>query len=301
MGFARNLGAALTMGLTANTKQKHVEGEHKKRAVAHERAVGAFNAIYQQTGEKIEALEATYQSAWDALIRSRAMGIDDDGNLTSGWYQPVSSFTADDVDPDPRKALVRSLPAFGVALGAPIAAWTLVGAFGTAATGTAISALSGAAAGAATAAWIGRAATLGTAGMTAGRFALGPIALISIPVQLGIGYWVSGKRAKNAELQYAEQSRQMAKREDCMSHFKHDLLQQGQDANRIIASLHRHTDQLERADPESDEARLAANRMETDMREAVALRLQFSQTNDEIQTKLSSDEESNSDGIPKTP
>ena len=301
MGFARNLGAAFTMGLTANTKQKQVEGEHKKRAAVHEREVGVFNATYQQTGGKIQDLDAIYQSAWDALIRSGAMVIDDDGNLASGWYRPVSSFAADDDDPDPKKALIGSLPAFGVSLGAPIAAWTLVGAFGTAATGTAISALSGAAAGAATAAWIGRAATLGTAGMTAGRFALGPIALISIPVQLGIGYWVSGKRAKNAELQYAEQSRQMAEREDLMSNFKQDLLQQGQDANRIIASLHRHTDQLERVDPESDEARLAADRMETDMREAVSLRLRFSQTNDAVQTKLSYHEGSKSDEAPRTP
>ena len=290
MGFGRNLGAALTMGITANTKHKQAEDEHKKRATIHERAVGAFNASYHQTGERILALEATYQSAWDALIRSGAIGIDDGGNLASGWYTPASSLTTDDDGPDPKQALVASLPAFGVSLGAPVAAWTLVGAFGTAATGTAIGALSGAAAGAATAAWIGRAATLGTAGMTAGRFALGPIALLSIPVQLGIGYWVSGKREKNATQRYAEQSREMTEREGLMSEFEQVLLRQRQDANRIIAGLSRHTDQLEREDPESDEARLAAERMDADMRQAVALRLEFSQTNDAIQAKLVSDE-----------
>ena len=290
MGFGRDLGAALTMGLTVNTEHKQAQDEHKKRVAAHDRAVGAFNATYHQTGEKIQALEATYQSAWDALIRSGAMGIDDGGNLTSGWYMPASSLTANDDDPDPKQALVGSLPAFGVSLGAPIAAWTLVGAFGTAATGTAISALSGAASGAATAAWIGRAATLGTAGMTAGRFALGSIALLSVPVQLGVGYWVSGKRAKNAKQRYAEQSRQMAEREGLISEFEQDLLRQRQDANRIITSLYRHTDQLEREDLESDEARLAADRMDADMRQAVALRLEFSQTIDAIQAKLVSHE-----------
>ena len=85
--------------------------------------------------------------------------------------------------------------------------------------------------------------------MTAGRFALGSIALLSVPVQLGIGYWVSGKRAKNAKQRYAEQSRQMAEREGLMTEFEEDLLRQRQDANRIIASLYRHTDQLEREDP----------------------------------------------------
>ena len=289
MGFGRDLGAALTMGLTLNTEHKQAEDEYKKRAALHERAVGAFNATYHQTGEKIHALEATYQSAWDALIRSGAVGIDDGGNLVSGWYVPASSLAANDDDPDPKQALVGSLPA-GVSLGAPIAAWTLVGAFGTAATGTAISALSGAAAGAATAAWIGRAATLGTAGMTAGRFALGSIALLSVPVQLGIGYWVSGKREKNAKQRYAEQSRQMVEREGLMSEFEQDLLRQRQDANRIVTSLYRHTDQLEREDPESDEARLAVERMDADMRQAVALTLEFSQTVDAIQAKLVSHE-----------
>ena len=290
MGFGRNLAAALTMGLTANTEHKQADDEHKKRAAAHERAVGAFNATYRQTGEQIQALEATYQSAWDALIQSGAVGIDDDGNLAAGWYRPVSSLGADGHDLDPKQALVGSLPAFGVSLGAPIAAWTLVGAFGTAATGTAISALSGAAAGAATAAWIGRAATLGTAGMTAGRFALGPIALLSVPVQLGIGYWVAGKREKNAKQRYAEQSREMEEREGLMAEFEQDLLRQRSDASRIIASLSRQTDQLEREDTESDDAQLAAERMDTDMRQAVALRLEFNQAVNTIQDKLASNE-----------
>ena len=290
MGFGRNLAAALTMGLTANTEHKQADDEHKKRAAAHERTVGAFNATYRQTGEQIQAVEATYQSAWDALIRSGAVGIDDNGNLAGGWYRPVSSLGADGHDPDPKRALVGSLPAFGVSLGAPIAAWALVGTFGTAATGTAISALSGAAAGAATAAWIGRAATLGTAGMTAGRFALGPIALLSVPVQLGIGYWVAGKREKNAKQRYAEESREMEEREGLMAEFEQDLLRQRRDADRIIASLSRHTDQLEREDPESDDAQRAAERMDADMRQAVALRLDFSQAVNAIQDKLASHE-----------
>ena len=52
MGKRRDLGAALTMGLTPNTEHKQAEDEHKKRAAAHERAVGAFNATYHQTHEK---------------------------------------------------------------------------------------------------------------------------------------------------------------------------------------------------------------------------------------------------------
>ena len=57
MGFGRDLGAALTMGLTVNTEHKQAQDEHKKRVAVHDRAVGAFNATYHQTGEKIQALE----------------------------------------------------------------------------------------------------------------------------------------------------------------------------------------------------------------------------------------------------
>ena len=56
MGFGRDLGAALTMGLTVNTEHKQAQDEHKKRVAAHDRAVGPFNATYHQTGEKIQAL-----------------------------------------------------------------------------------------------------------------------------------------------------------------------------------------------------------------------------------------------------
>ena len=126
--------------------------------------------------------------------------------------------------------------------------------------------------------------------MMAGRFALGPIALLSVPVQLRIGHWVAGKREKNAKQRYAEQSRQMAEREVLMANFEEGLLRQRQDANRIIASLSCHTDQVEREAPEPDEARLAAERMDADMRQAVALRLEFNQTIDAIQAKLVSHE-----------
>ena len=126
--------------------------------------------------------------------------------------------------------------------------------------------------------------------MMAGRFALGLIALLSVPVQLGIGHWVAGKREKNAKQRYAEQSRQMAEREGLMSNCEEGLLRQRQDANRIIASLSRHTDQLERENLESEEARLAAERMDADMRQVVALRLEFNQTIDANQTKLVSHE-----------
>ena len=110
------------------------------------------------------------------------------------------------------------------------------------------------------------------------------------PLQRGIGYWVAGKREKNAKQRYAEESTEMEEREGLMAEFEQDLLRQRRDADRIIASLSRHTDQLEREDPESDDAQRAAERMDADMRQAVALRLDFSQTVNAIQDKLASHE-----------
>jgi|GEM_PF-1555596 len=82
----------------------------------------------------------------------------------------------------------------------------------------------------------------------------------------------------------------MEEREGLMAEFEQDLLRQRRDADRIIASLSRHTDQLERADPESDDAQRAPERMDADMRQAVALRLDFSQAVNAIQDKLASHE-----------
>ena len=118
-----------------------------------------------------------YKEAESVLISSEAFKIDDDGNITLGWYNKPSleSYEA-------KVGAVAGAISIGATIGAPAVAWTLVGTFGTASTGAAIGGLSGAAATGATAAWFG-----------GGSLATGGLGVAAAPFVLsGIGIVVGG-------------------------------------------------------------------------------------------------------------
>ena len=292
MGVGRDLGAALTMGLSATTKHKEAQKAHEKRKDADQRRVSTFNEELQRAASSIQRLDGEYTSSRDVLVGSGAMTVDDQGNVNYGWYRPVEGSKMEIHNSDLNQTIVGSLPAFGVLVGAPALTWTLVGALGTAATGTAISTLSGAASGAATAAWIGRAATLGLAGMTAGRVALGPIALLSAPVQVAIGAKVAGNKERRAIQQYQAATKEMDRREGIMSDLKGNLAEHDRQANSTAANLSRHAGQLETAEPGSDQANQAATRLDIDMRQALEILHGFAETAAAIQEKLGNPTES---------
>ena len=145
----------------------------------------------------VEAMDAHFTVAQEVLLSSGALTSDIHDNVNYGWYKPQEEVEMVENTPDYGRSLVGAIPAFGLGIGTPAAIWTLVGIYGTAATGTAIGSLSGAAAGAATAAWIGRAATLGLGGMTAGRIALGPIGAAASLLTLPLGVAVARNRERN--------------------------------------------------------------------------------------------------------
>ena len=292
MGVGRDLGAALTMGWSATTKHKEAQKAHEKRKDADQRRVSTFNEELQRAASSIQRLDGEYTSSRDVLVGSGAMTVDDQGNVNYGWYRPVEGSKMEIHNSDLNQTIVGSLPAFGVLVGAPALTWTLVGALGTAATGTAISTLSGAASGAATAAWIGRAATLGLAGMTAGRVALGPIALLSAPVQVAIGAKVAGNKERRAIQQYQAATKEMDRREGIMSDLKGNLAEHDRQANSTAANLSRHAGQLETAEPGSDQANQAATRLDIDMRQALEILHGFAETAAAIQEKLGNPTES---------
>jgi len=68
MGFGRDLGAALSMGLSATTKHKEAEKAHEKRNDAYQRRVTAFNEVLQKTAGSIQRLEGEYESARDVEV-----------------------------------------------------------------------------------------------------------------------------------------------------------------------------------------------------------------------------------------
>ena len=175
MGFGRDLGAALTFGLSATTKHKETESKHENRQKQHHRCLNSFNEVQRHNQTNIEGMDAQFAAAQEVLLSTGALTTDVNNNVIYGWFDPEEDIGDVENNQDYARSTIGAIPAFGLGVGTPAVIWTLVGIYGTAATGTAIGALSGAAAGAAIAAWIGRAATLGLGGgMTAGRIALDP-------------------------------------------------------------------------------------------------------------------------------
>ena len=164
MGFARDLGAAMTFGLSVTTRHKEAETKYGHRRKQHEGRLNAYNEVQAQIQSGLEAMDAHFAAAQEILLSTGALTSDVSSNVVYGWYRPQEEVESVENNPDYARSVIGAIPAFGLGIGTPAAIWTLVGIYGTAATGTAIGVLSGAAAGAATAAWIGRAATLGLAG-----------------------------------------------------------------------------------------------------------------------------------------
>ena len=179
-----------------------------------------------------------------------------------------------DADPTPsfggfglKRSAIAAVPAFGLIVGTPAMVWTLVGIYGAASTGVAISSLTGAAAGAATAAWIGRAATLGLGGgMTAGRFALGPIGLAASVLTLPLGAAVAGSRERNYIRLVSERKADMVCLETIYETCCNVMVDLQPKAAVIAANLQRHTGELETAVPESKEANDAVRKLDLDLR-----------------------------------
>ena len=156
MGFGRDVGAALTFGLSATTRKKEAEVKHEVRLKKHAAAVAALEEAQASFRATFEEAEARASTARNKLIESGALTLDADNNVVLGWYTPDPDAGEMAEGPDAAQSVIASIPAFGLAVGTPAAVWTLVGLYGAASTGVAISSLSGAAAGAATAAWIGQ-------------------------------------------------------------------------------------------------------------------------------------------------
>ena len=152
MGFARDLGAAMTFGMSATTKHKEAETKYGNRRKQHEGRLNAYNEVQAQIQSSLEAMDAHFAAAQESLLSSGALTSDVSSNVIYGWYRPQEEWyiPQEEVEgvennPDYARSFIGAIPTFGLGIGTPAAIWTLVGIYGTAATGTAIGALSGAA------------------------------------------------------------------------------------------------------------------------------------------------------------
>ena len=156
MGFARDLGAAATFGLSSTTKHKEAQKNFDSRRTLHLQRLNSYNETQAQLQASVDAMDSHFAAAQEVLLSTGALVPDANDNITYGWYKPHEEVEGVDNNHDYKRSSIGAIPAFGIGISTPAAIWTLVGIYGTASTGIAIGTLSGAAAGSATAAWIGR-------------------------------------------------------------------------------------------------------------------------------------------------
>ena len=174
--FWKDIRAAATMGISDTTKLSEIKDAYDERCSIHQQRYTDYRDQTIRTNVKCEALLNALVRAKREIINSRALGVDEDGNLKAGWGT-ISGQDGMSAEEKPvSSAGVGVGLSMGAAIGSPVAAWIMVGAFGTASTGTAISSLSGAASTTATLAWFGGGSVAsGGLGMAAAPFALGGI------------------------------------------------------------------------------------------------------------------------------
>ena len=233
-----------------DTKEAHAErcDQHQANVYQYLEHEATDRAMF---GVLVEA----YQEAKQALIESGALEIGEDGNILAGWYNVSEHRGARRVSSEGTTgiALTGGAGSIAAAIGAPVAAWTMVGAFGTASTGAAISGLSGAAATSATAAWFGGGAVAaGGLGMAAAPLMLTGIgAVAGVAILAAAGILMAGKNRRNAR-QMADANAVMEEAEHRMNIIQYKLLILKNDAVRVTKQLVRTTAILE--GNKSDEA-----------------------------------------------
>ena len=272
MGFVRDLGSAMTFGLSVTTNHKEAQTKYQNRWKQHERRLNSYNEVQSQIQSSLEAMDAHFAKAQKVLLSTGALTSDNDNNVAYGWFRLLEEVESVDNNPDYARSFVGAIPAFGLGIGTPAAIWTLAGIYGTAATGTAIGTLSGAAANAATAALIGRTATLGLGGMTAGRIALGPIGVAAALVTLPLGVALARNRERNFIQQTNEATHNMACLEEIAERSRIRMKPLLPQMAVITAGMQRRTIQLKTATPNTPDAQGIVHKLDKDMREAAGLK-----------------------------
>ena len=87
MGFARDLGAAMTFGLSATTKHREAETKYGNRRKQHERRLNAYNEVQSQVQSSLEAMDAHFAAAQEILLSTGALTSDVSSNVIYGWYR----------------------------------------------------------------------------------------------------------------------------------------------------------------------------------------------------------------------
>ena len=223
---------------------------HYKRCEEHQAAAEQYVVDQAKAEVVCKSLAEAYIKAKEALIDSGALAVDDEGNIKLGWYQGEHRYQSQEVTRRNNSDVAIGGSAVGVAgaIGAPVAAWTLVGAFGTASTGAAISGLSGAAATSATAAWFGGGAVaVGGLGMAAAPFVLSGVGVVAGMGILGAASLIAISRNRRNNKEMEEANAVMREAERRMKANTALLLERGDRANQECWNLVKATGSLKLA------------------------------------------------------
>ena len=295
MGFGRDFGAAMTVGLMATTKHKKAEERLQNRFNNHEQRVRSFNGTVERTVDVFQDLSDAFDDAKDACLSTGGLTVNQNDILEYGWFRPTDVAADGSLDEgrEVGAAAVGSLPGLGAFIGAPAAAWTLVGVFGTAGTGTAIGTLSGAAATAATAAWLGRLGVVGVAGLgaRAAPAVLGGVALVAtLPIQGVIGAAVAGKRERKAMATANTEIAKINSYNSVVDKFGPEFDALRTKAHRKVVATVRHASSLSTVvaltEAGSDESQRAGHQLLEDMSECQSLCAELELLVEELQTEL---------------
>lgn len=222
-------------------------GEFDERVNRHYEKIQEYVVALASAGTTFYYMNEAYEEAKQAVIASGAFGVNAAGNVQAGWYdfdpQPFSEEEAKGT----RGMAAGGVAGIGAAIGAPVAAWTLVGTLGTASTGAAIGGLSGAAASSATAAWFGGGSlAAGGLGMAAAPFILTGIgAIAGLGVLGATAAIVARDRSRRNQESMDEAILKMNLAEERMTANQEWLSKRQEDAAQIIKRLIKTTAILE--------------------------------------------------------
>ena len=119
MGFGRDFGAAMTVGLMATTKHKKAEERLQNRFNDHEQRVRSFNVAVERTVDVFQDLSDAFDDAKDACLSTGGLTVNQNDILEYGWFRPTDVAADGSLDEgrEVGTAAVGSLPGLGAFIG----------------------------------------------------------------------------------------------------------------------------------------------------------------------------------------
>lgn len=200
MGLARDLGAAITMGLMATTRHKEIDQANRERSEQHQSAADKLNTALNQSGKSVNRMTDQCRAIGTAM---ETTGLDSTmiPRIEQPQWQTILPIQPEDID--------GSVKIF---LGITTRMTTT--------------------------AWGGHILSLGVANFTIRRIALGAIEILTMALQILIGARTARHRERNAARQAETLSSYLASIEAEFEAFPAPLEQCRESAKIIETSLY---------------------------------------------------------------